>query len=123
MKILLISILLLLYSNCDLTEIQRQEKKVAELWDELVELSESVSCTNPEEWRAAPVGHKACGGPAAYLPYSVNIDTTRFLDLARQHREESRELNRLTGALSDCSVAMPPNSISCIAGKAELNYN
>ncbi len=123
MKSLLILSMILIFSNCEINEIVRQQNKVDELWEELVRLSESESCTNSGEWRAAPIGNKACGGPAGYLPYSVNIDTTYFLDLARQHREASSELNRLTGAFSTCDVVPLPDKIECKDGKAELIYN
>ena len=59
--------------------------------------------------RLTAFGAKPCGGPRAYLVYSM--EATDSLDLARvveMYRSEDARLNRVLGLASDCALVTPP---------------
>ena len=69
----------------------------------------TASCSNSKQCGALPMGQKACGGPMTYIPYSTeNTDTTKLIELSDQHQQKNKELNQLTGMMSDCMMVMPP---------------
>ena len=69
----------------------------------------SADCSNSKQCSALAIGHKACGGPMTYIPYSTeNTDTTKLLELSEQHQQRNKELNQLTGMMSDCMMVMQP---------------
>jgi len=118
-RLLFYLIIALNFVGCgdDLTDVEKQINTIEELYQKLVTLSESEFCSIPDEWKAEPIGHKACGGPSSYLAYSIKIDTVMFLDLAKQHREESKILNDMMGNFSTCDYVPPPDRIACYNGK------
>lgn len=55
------------------------------------------------------VGAKACDGPAHFRVYSTTTaDAGRVTRLAGENTRTQRQLNELTGAISDCAEETPP---------------
>ena len=80
-----------------------------------------ASCTNSKQCGAIAIGHKACGGPSGYLPYSTaDTDTTKLFELSTQHQQSNKTLNQLTGMMSDCSVVSAP-IVSCIENRCQVS--
>ncbi|MCJ8152214.1 hypothetical protein MKJ01_00375 [Chryseobacterium sp. SSA4.19] len=76
-------------------------------------------CTDASEWTFAPMGAKACGGPQFFIAYPKKIETT-ILAKINDYTEKVKAFNQKYGIMSDCMMIMPPASIQCVNGKAEL---
>ncbi|MGE4512781.1 MAG: hypothetical protein AB7E26_03045 [Chryseobacterium sp.] len=76
-------------------------------------------CTNAAEWTFAPMGAKACGGPQMYISYPKKLETS-ILPKINDYTEKVKTFNQKYGIVSDCMMIIPPTSIKCIKGKAEL---
>ncbi|SDH63743.1 hypothetical protein SAMN05421846_101388 [Chryseobacterium taeanense] len=76
-------------------------------------------CTNAAEWTFAPMGTKACGGPQMYIAYPKKLETS-ILPKINDYTEKVKAFNQKYGIVSDCMMIIPPTSIKCIKGKAEL---
>lgn len=88
---------------------------------EIIQLSESVNCTNASEWKFTPMGNKACGGPARYIAYHQSVER-EFLDLVERFTELQKAYNEQNNAVSDCMLVGPPRTIQCEGNKAVLVY-
>lgn len=135
--LLLINIITILFScttaevpsNCEFTgeitetsTLQEDQKTLEDLFTLLETMSKEVTCTNAADWETVAYGKKACGGPLGYIAYNVYIDTECFLQKANLYTKMSGAFNTKHGAVSDCSIAPPPKSISCENGEAVLNF-
>lgn len=118
-----ITISMLLFSfSCEDQNLKIVELEDLEsLEDQIIQLSESVACTQSSEWKITPMGNKACGGPARYIAYHVSVEED-FLKLVNQYTQEQKNYTEKTGAISDCSLVLPPTRITCEGGKAVLVY-
>jgi hypothetical protein len=76
-------------------------------------------CTDATEWTFAPIGAKACGGPQFYIAYPKKMETA-ILAKINDYTEKVKAFNQKYGITSDCMMIMPPTSIQCVNGKAEL---
>lgn len=66
-------------------------------------------CQADEDCRALPIGALACGGPSAFLPYSVvGTDQAGLERAAEAHRRLSAEQVRADGRLGPCMMLSPP---------------
>ncbi len=75
------------------------------------------TATSIGQCRLTAIGAKPCGGPRAYLVYS--IEATDSLDLARvveAFTSEDARMNRVLGLASDCGLVSPPQ-ITFTAGQ------
>ena len=79
-----------------------------------------AACDNSSQCRTLPYGHKACGGPERYLPYSTKVtDPIRLTQLAQQLAEARRREDQRDGMMSTCSVELDPGA-TCNAGRCVL---
>jgi hypothetical protein len=77
-------------------------------------------CDTNQQCRTLPIGHRACGGPESFLPYSTKrSDTAKLLDLAAQDSAASKAQNEQSGMMSTCQAIMDPGS-TCSAGHCAL---
>jgi len=76
-------------------------------------------CTSASEWTFAPMGAKACGGPQQYIAYPKKIETT-ILPRIEEYTQKAKAFNEKYNIISDCMMVMPPTSVKCINGKAQL---
>jgi len=73
----------------------------------------SGKCSDNTSCAAVAIGQKACGGPQNFLPYSTqNTDVTRLTALSRKHQNLNRQLNKITGRMSNCMLLRAP-MVSC----------
>lgn len=93
------------------------------LYHEIDSIAGSVRCENPKEWRFTAVGEKACGGPAAYVAYSTQMDTTGFLNKVALYTEMQHVYNEKWDVVSDCLFLTPPARVICEDGKAKLVWD
>jgi hypothetical protein len=79
-----------------------------------------AACDTASQCRTLPVGSKACGGPAGFLPWSSKRSNGELLaTLAAEQASAEREQNAKSGMMSTCSVEQDPGA-SCTAGKCVL---
>ncbi len=82
------------------------------------------ACQRDSDCRTLGVGQKSCGGPEAWLPWSVRNVTTperqqALADLARQHAAARTAAHQASGMMSNCSVEMDPGA-TCRAQRCVL---
>jgi hypothetical protein len=100
---------------------QYQLDEIEQLEQEIIALSESVSCTNSSQWEFTAMGSKACGGPTRYIAFHQSV-SDEFLDLVSQFTRLQEEYNLRYHVVSDCMLVAPPRSVTCEAGKPVLVY-
>lgn len=105
----------------NISKQEQEQNKLSQQMKTIVELAESVECTNANEWKLTAYGSKPCGGPWGYIAYHNSIDEDHFLQLVEQHQLAESKFNTKYGIMSDCMVAMKPNSIKCEEGKVLYN--
>jgi hypothetical protein len=112
-------ILILLGFSCEDTENPRTDLDLVELEKEIITLSESVTCTNSNEWKFTAMGSKACGGPVRYIAYHQSVEK-QFLQLVDLFTQQQKEYNLKNGVVSDCRFIMEPRAVTCEGGKPVL---
>lgn len=80
-------------------------------------------CTDAttNEWKSAPIGSKACGGPKSYIAYPAKLEA-QILPKIETYNTKEAEFNKKYNVTSDCSFVGEPAAIRCINGKAEVVY-
>ncbi|MEO9570967.1 MAG: hypothetical protein ABJH82_10225 [Polaribacter sp.] len=106
----------------ELTEQEIDHRNLMDLFDEIQNLSYSVSCTDSSEWLFTAYGAKACGGPQGYIAYSNQIDTVTFLKKVATYSEAEKDFNYKYGIISTCDIANAPKSVECQNGYPTLKY-
>jgi hypothetical protein len=81
------------------------------------------TCSSAAQCRSTPVGHKACGGPEAYVVWSTTVsDGTRLRQLIDAYTRARQDDNQRSGRISDCSMVTDPGARCeagrCVAGPA-----
>lgn len=68
-------------------------------------------CSVNDQCRSTPLGHKACGGPEAYLVWStVASDEKRLSGLLDQYNAARKIEAQQPGRVSDCSMVQNPGA-------------
>jgi len=100
--------------------VKTKADDVTELKTTIKSLStQDLSCATDDDCQPVALGAKACGGPTEYVLVSRhNADLNHIIQLAEQHRNEAATLNRESGAVSDCSLVMPPET-HCVSSVCE----
>lgn len=101
---------------------EKDEKELSSLRAEIQKMSEQVSCNNASDWKIVPIGAKACGGADGFVAYSINIDTSLFLQKVADYNNKRKAFNVKWSIGSDCSIIVGPKSITCDNGKPKLVY-
>ncbi|MDQ1816602.1 hypothetical protein RBA41_25200 [Massilia sp. CCM 9210] len=79
-----------------------------------------AACDNASQCRTLPVGSKACGGPAGFLPWSTKRSNGELLArLAAEQAAAEKKVNEKSGMMSTCSVEQDPGA-TCSAGRCVL---
>ncbi|GMQ29221.1 hypothetical protein [Algoriphagus confluentis] len=106
-------ILLVSFSCIDEEDARRQDLLVLDqLRSEIIALSESVSCTNADQWKFSPMGSKACGGPERYVAYHQSVETS-ILALIEQYTFQQAQYNQANNVVSDCLLILTPQGVKC----------
>ncbi|WP_343328364.1 hypothetical protein [Polaribacter staleyi] len=106
----------------ELTAQEIEHRNLMDLFNEIQELSYSVSCSDVSNWLFTAYGAKACGGAQGYIAYSATIDTTSFLNKIEIYTQAEKEFNVKWGIISDCSITKAPISVVCQNGYPTLKY-
>ena len=106
----------------EMTEQEKDHQALMDLFDEIVQLAESVNCTDSSEWKFTAYGAKACGGPQGYIAYNIVIDEHSFLEKIQTYTEAEKAYNIKWNIVSDCSMVATPTHVVCENNKAILKY-
>ena len=112
MKGTLIFLIATLLFSCELASdepLQASYEELLSQQQEIIKLSESVSCTNSSEWKITPLGSKACGGPARYIAYHASVEK-EFLDLVNRYTALEKAYNEKNNVISDCMLVAAPKA-------------
>ncbi len=76
-----------------------------------------AACDTSQQCKSLPVGHRACGGPETYLPWSTKRSNAQKLErLGAQYAKERQEKDTKAGMVSTCQMMMDPGA-TCSAGR------
>jgi len=102
--------------QCDEEDNRTTPEILAEKKQEILHYIQSFSCVNATECLSIAFGAKPCGGPREYLVYPNTVDQTTLETLVSEYYEMDHQYNIEIGAISDCMVVNPPNTINCVNG-------
>lgn len=125
--VILTCVLTAAFTSCEKDDVEnvreRDEQRLEDLYNEIKEIAESVTCEDSGEWEFTALGAKACGGPVGYIAYSNTIDTEAFLDKVKLYTELQNQYNIDWEIISDCSTPAKPIGVECNEeGKPEFIY-
>lgn len=106
----------------DTNSQQEDLKFLSNLFIEISTISSSIECTDGQDWKFTPYGHKACGGPLGYIAYHNKIDESSFLSKVKFYTHQQEIYNKKWELSSDCTVPPEPSGINCIEGTPVLFY-
>jgi hypothetical protein len=102
--------------QCDEEDNRTTPEILAEKKQEILNYIQSYSCSNATDCLSIAFGAKPCGGPREYLVYPNTVDQTALETLVTEYYEMDHQYNIEIGAISDCMVVNPPNTINCVNG-------
>lgn len=117
-RLIIVWLIVALVGACDSQKSREEEKMILDKTrEEIVALSISAPCTPESTCLWIGLGSKPCGGPWSYLVYPSSIDTVLLLKKVSTYNAAESAYNAKWSVMSDCSVANPPDSVSCVDGK------
>lgn len=126
-KLFLIAFSIILFScNTDDSSAKEDEMSVlTEMYNAIVADSKinNTPCTNPDEWSFIAIGTKACGGTAAFIPYSLKINVPDFVKKVENYTNAQTAFDKKWGIMSTCDIILPPTGVDCVDGKPTLIYS
>ncbi|TVZ56320.1 hypothetical protein OD91_1604 [Lutibacter sp. Hel_I_33_5] len=96
-----------------LTEQEKEHQNLMNLFAEIQDIANSLSCKDALEWLFTAYGSKACGGPQGYIAYSKKIDTVNFLNKVAIYTEGEKEYNIKWDINSTCDITPQPTGVKC----------
>lgn len=115
----IILILTTSFAGCDDIKSD-QELTILELEKQLQEIYafiDNEDCSQGSECSFMPYGSKACGGPQGYLLFSSETDVPTLHKMVEKHRNAEAAYNKQNRMISDCSIPVPPDKLTCENGK------
>ncbi|MBU1620471.1 MAG: hypothetical protein KJ556_06545 [Gammaproteobacteria bacterium] len=84
------------------TQIQQEREQIRQLIGD-------AKASDPSQCRVLALGHKACGGPEAYVAYSTEqTDEAELLKLAEQYKNAQQTMQKQERMYSDCAIVPEP---------------
>lgn len=105
-----------------LSDQEKEHQALMDLYNEIYDLSYSVSCTDANNWDFTAYGSKACGGPQGYIAYPKTIDVEAFLQKVANYTEAENAFNIKWGIVSTCDIPQQPSGVTCENGYPVLQY-
>lgn len=127
-KLSFILLATLFFTACTNDESTAQEQDAAileKMHHEIIALSLATtqSCNDSKDWDFTPLGTKACGGVALYIPYSKKINKEEFLAKVKAYTEAQTAYDIKWNIVSSCELIIPPTGVDCVDGKPKLSYS
>ena len=107
----LVAVLLLAGCNFFNASSTPSQDDLDELEAEIRALIGDAEASQPNQCRTIAFGAKPCGGPWTYLVYStVSTDEQQLEELVSRYNALQAERNRELGLISDCALALRPDT-------------
>jgi hypothetical protein len=106
----------------ELSEQEKDHRTLMDLYNEIIEIAYSKTCTDINDWSFIGFGAKACGGLQGYTPYHKDIDVPNFLEKVEAYTNAEKEFNIKWSIISDCTLVNPPKSVDCQYEYPVLTY-
>lgn len=106
----------------ELSEQEKDHRTLMDLYNEIIEIAYSKTCTDINDWSFIGFGAKACGGFQGYIPYHKDIDVPNFLEKVEAYTNAEKEFNIKWSIISDCTLVNPPKSVDCQYEYPVLTY-
>lgn len=95
-------------------ELKALDKDLDKLQEEIKQMIGNARCNTALDCRSLALGHKACGGPTAYLPYSVLLtNSEKLAQKVSTYNNLVDKTNKLSGYFSTCNF-LTPSPIDCV---------
>ena len=114
---LLVFLVICVDNSNDVTQQEAEKEVIDNLKIEIKNLAETSACGEAYNCYSVGIGAKPCGGFWEYVIYSNSIDVVSFLAKIETLNELEKTYNEKYSIISDCYIAMPPSSITCVDGK------
>ena len=124
LKFITIFFISLFVISCELSTIEPRvitEEELLNYETKIIQLSESVNCTNSSDWEFTPMGNKPCGGPVRYIAYHKSVKL-EFLNLVNCFTDLQKAYNKQNDVISDCPMVIRPKGVRCESNKSVLIY-
>jgi hypothetical protein len=115
-RILFLSLLFQSFQCDDAEDSRTTPQLLAEKKLEILNYIQSFSCANATGCLYIAFGAKPCGGPREYLVYPNTVDQAVLETMVNDYYEMDQQYNIESGAISDCMVVGPPNTVGCVNG-------
>lgn len=90
---------------------------LTEKYKEIQTIAASVPCSKGSDWDTFPIGAKACGGPAGYIPFLPGKHGPDFFKKIEDYTKAQKAFNTKWGLFSDCAIENKPTRVDCVDGK------
>jgi hypothetical protein len=115
-RILFLSLLFQSFQCDDAEDSRTTPELLAEKKLEILNYIQSFSCANATGCLYIAFGAKPCGGPREYLVYPNTVDQAVLETMVNDYYEMDQQYNIESGAISECMVVGPPNTVGCVNG-------
>ena len=115
-RILFLSLLFQSFQCDDAEDSRTTPELLAEKKLEILNYIQSFSCANATGCLYIAFGAKPCGGPREYLVYPNTVDQAVLETMVNDYYEMDQQYNIESGAISDCMLVGPPNTVGCVNG-------
>jgi hypothetical protein len=115
-RILFLSLLFQSFQCEDAEDSRTTPQLLAEKKLEILNYIQSFSCANATGCLYIAFGAKPCGGPREYLVYPNTVDQAVLETMVNDYYEMDQQYNIESGAISDCMLVGPPNTVGCVNG-------
>jgi hypothetical protein len=117
-RILLLSLLLQSFQceqeNSNVTEITQEQ--LVEKEAQILNYINNFACSDASGCAYIAFGAKPCGGPRKFLVFPNTVNSTTLENMINEYYIMDNQYNIQVGAISDCMVVSPPNTVGCIDG-------
>ena len=101
---------------------KKESENIDQLYNQILQMANSKSCTNASEWKITGYGEKPCGGFSGFIAYSNQIDTVIFFKKIAEHKTALINYYKKWGIMSDCALPVAPKEVICVNDKPVLVY-
>ena len=95
---------------CQISGPEHSDSELQSIEASIVELVGEAPAEQASSCKTIAFGSKPCGGPWSYLIYSSEYtDEDVLVKLVSRYNELQAKINRETGMMSDCAIAIEPD--------------
>ncbi|OFZ17705.1 MAG: hypothetical protein A2Z20_01620 [Bdellovibrionales bacterium RBG_16_40_8] len=111
-----ILVIAVFFQSCEMIQdesLEEKERRLDSIYQKIRETL-NTSCTYDSDCRQIALGSKACGGPNAYLVYSVSSCSPDEINLlVNSYNQLENQISGEEDIISDCALVEPHDSLVC----------